>query len=266
MTEKERQLSILPGYFEYRARIAECIAKEEECQSCKKTGVELENCIFEYPVVQDGVIRGVVASRCSRQEQFFAMQRLHTAVGAARIGDKYAGCSFGSFKQTKDGVNALLRCVEYAKKWPNHGGKGILLYGPYGTGKTHLAVATLRNVIESGGTGIFIMVPDMLDSLRSEFDKQRGQREASIIEEIRRAPFLVMDDLGSEKRTDWVEERIFMIINYRYANSLPTVITTNCEPEKLIEQIGGRTVSRIMEMCAQCKMDGSDYRLKLQIV
>ncbi|HVF24501.1 MAG TPA: ATP-binding protein, partial [Anaerolineales bacterium] len=101
----------------------------------------------------------------------------------------------------------------------------LMLEGSYGCGKTHLAAAIANAAVHRGVPTLFITVPDLLDSLRFSFSDPETSFEARF-EDIRNAALLVMDDFGTHNATPWAQEKLFQIINYRYINKLPTVITT----------------------------------------
>jgi len=118
----------------------------------------------------------------------------------------------------------------------------ILLEGTYGCGKTHLAAAIANACVKRGVPTLFITVPDLLDSLRFAYGNPETTFEARF-EEIRDADLLVMDDFGTQNATAWAQEKLFQIINYRYINKLPTVITTNL----ILDEIESRIRSRLQD-------------------
>ncbi len=134
----------------------------------------------------------------------------------------------------------------------------LLLKGGYGCGKTHLAAAIANHAIEMGRPVLFITVPDLLDHLRTAFSPGSPAGYDERFDEVRDAPLLILDDLGTESPTPWAQEKLFQILNYRYNARLPTVITTNHELEEIPLRIRSRLVdpdlTRIVNILAP------DYR------
>ena len=118
----------------------------------------------------------------------------------------------------------------------------LLLEGAYGCGKTHLAAAIANACVQRGVPTLFITVPDLLDSLRFAYNDPETTFEQRF-DDIRNADLLVMDDFGTQNATPWAQEKLFQIINYRYINKLPTVITTNL----ILDEIESRIRSRLQD-------------------
>jgi DNA replication protein DnaC len=133
----------------------------------------------------------------------------------------------------------------------------LLLQGGYGSGKTHLAAAIANRCAEIGIPTLFLTVPDLLDTLRFAFDAQDVTFEERF-EEIRQAPLLILDDFGTQNATPWAQEKLFQILNHRYINRLPLVVTTNLA----LEQIEGRIRSRLCdpELVTRAIILAPDYR------
>ncbi len=133
----------------------------------------------------------------------------------------------------------------------------LLLSGRYGCGKTHLAAAIANFAVALGIPTLFLTVPDLLDTLRFAYDDPDATFE-SRFEEIRSAPLLVMDDFGTQNATEWAQEKLFQILNYRYINKLPLVVTTNL----MLKEMEPRIRSRLEdpEIVTRVNILAPDYR------
>ena len=137
-------------------------------------------------------------------------------------------------------AESLRQAYEAARGYAENPSGWLLLKGGYGCGKTHLAAAIANRCIERGQPVLFITVPDLLDHLRATFAPSSPTGYDERFEEVRAAPLLILDDLGTEAPTPWAQEKLFQILNYRYVAQLPTVITTNHELEEIPLRIRSR--------------------------
>ena len=133
----------------------------------------------------------------------------------------------------------------------------LLLQGDYGCGKTHLSAAIANFAVSAGVPTLFITVPDLLDTLRFAFHDPEASFEERF-EEIRQAPLLILDDFGTQNATPWAQEKLFQIINYRYINRLPLVVTTNLVEEDIEERINSRLQDP--ELVTRVRILVPDYR------
>ena len=133
----------------------------------------------------------------------------------------------------------------------------LLLQGGYGCGKTHLAAAVANFAVGMGVPTLFLTVPDLLDNLRFAYDSETTTFEERF-EEIRNAPFLVLDDFGTQNATSWAQEKLFQIVNYRYINHLPLLVTTNLA----LDEIEARIRSRFSdpELVGTVRIAAPDFR------
>jgi len=133
----------------------------------------------------------------------------------------------------------------------------LLLQGDYGCGKTHLAAAIANFSVSVGVPTLFITVPDLLDALRFAYHDPGASFEVRF-EEIRRAPLLILDDFGTQNATPWAQEKLFQIVNYRYINHLPLVVTTNLAEKDIEERINSRLQDP--ELVTRVRILAPDYR------
>jgi DNA replication protein DnaC len=118
----------------------------------------------------------------------------------------------------------------------------LVFQGVNGCGKTHLAAAIANYRLKEGKPVKFVVVPDLLDHLRSTFSPESTVTYDQLFEEVKNAPLLILDDLGKQSTTPWAQEKLYQIINHRYNYRLPTVVTTNCKTDELDSPISSRLV------------------------
>lgn len=154
-------------------------------------------------------------------------------------------------------ADSLERAHNQAQQFAQKADGWLLLQGGFGCGKTHLAAAIANFTVGVGVPTLFITVPDLLDALRFTYDNPESTFEQRF-EEIRNAPILILDDFGTQNATAWAQEKLFQILNYRYINRLPVVVTTNL----LLEQIEGRIRSRLEdpELVTRVFIQAPDFR------
>lgn len=128
----------------------------------------------------------------------------------------------------------------------------LVFSGPSGAGKTHIAAAIANQSIELGRPALFVVLPDLLDHLRSTYGKDSDISYDQLFEQVRNAPILILDDLGTQNMTGWTQEKLFQLINHRFNTQLPTIFTTNLTPAELPERMRTRltdtSLSRVFEL------------------
>jgi DNA replication protein DnaC len=141
-------------------------------------------------------------------------------------------------------------------------GRGIWFVGDPGTGKTAAAMLVSKLAIEAGRSVAVYSTPRLLNVVRESIESERGV--IGLLDLLGTVELLHLDDLGAERQTDWVLEQLYSIVNTRYEDQRSVIVTTNLQPPELAEQIGARTVSRLIEMCGDpLPLFGADRRQAL---
>ena len=149
-------------------------------------------------------------------------------------------------------------------------GESLYLWGPTGSGKTHLAVALMREdwIAKPSQRPTFVKVPPMLLEIRevfsvsSERSSTDSRSERSIIDRYATADLLILDDVGTEKISDWAIQTLAVIVDKRYSEMRRTLVTSNLSLEELSDRIGDRTAARLAGMSVLAQLSGTDRRLK----
>jgi DNA replication protein DnaC len=154
------------------------------------------------------------------------------------------GLSPEEFRSLEKAVKAAITFAARPRGW-------LVLTGPYGCGKTHLAAAIANSLADKGNPPLFIMVPDLLDHLRATFSPSSSASYDHRFDEIRAAPLLILDDLGAQSTSPWAKEKLHQIFNYRYNAELPTVLTVAVD---MLESIDERLRVRLLDerICTVC--------------
>ena len=244
------------------------MAPQPVCPKCGGSG---------WIIVERAHVSGAEPCECRAQGR---AERLEER---AQIPPLYRHASFHNFlhDDNPDVKNIMLMATNYVRDFPNEGRPGLLLLGEPGTGKTHLAVAALRRIIEKGFEGLFCDYQNLLDRIRSGYDSSSNSSDKEAYRIALDSEVLLLDDLGAHRVTDWVEDTVTSIITYRCNNRKPLIATTNLPDadagsvviqktavgteyrRTLADHIGARARSRLFEMCTVIKMPlVSDYRLR----
>lgn len=184
----------------------------------------------------------MVSCRCAEQESVASRgERLarYSQIGAltrltfANLIARGRGAALRDQEQYK-------RCVEDVRTFAERPEGWIVLSGASGCGKTHIAAAIVNGLLERGEPALFVVVPDLLDHLRSAYQPGGEIGYDELFERVRNAPVLVLDDLGTQAQTPWAQEKLFQLINHRFNTRLPTVVTTNLPPERIDDRLRTR--------------------------
>jgi DNA replication protein DnaC len=209
-----------------------------------------------------------VARPCECREQRLKRSRVRGVASA--IPPRYRGVSFdrppvsdmARQAETKEAVRRIGAFIEELDS-NLRTGRGLWLFGDTGTGKTTLAMLVSKAATQAGNSVAIYSLPKLLARIRRTYEAEPGSDSyGAFFERLTAVDLLHIDDFGAEKRSDWVLEQLYALVNERYEDERSILLTTNLTVDKLEEQIGQRTVSRLTETCEQVPLFGADRRLE----
>jgi DNA replication protein DnaC len=202
-----------------------------------------------------------VATPCRCRSQVVA--KIRSTALRARIPRRYANVGFDRppVPQISEPVVRVVRRFVGDIEANLDAGRGLWFQGPSGTGKTTLAMLVSRAAMEAGRSVAIYSMPRLLSELRGTYREGSAMDDLELLDQLADVDLLHIDDLGAERRNDWVLEQLYVIINSRYEEERSVVITTNVtDPAQLAEQVTPRIVSRLEEMCELLPLWSADGR------
>lgn len=240
--------------------------EEKVCPECKGTGWVLKEYNGKF-----------TAKRC----KCFHNRKSKVLLEQAGIPKRYQNCTFKNFEIHNDSHrHALKISKQFVKNYPIQD-VGLLFIGPCGVGKTHLAIAILKECIEKKGVSCYFCdFRELIRNIQRSYSSDSPMSEQELLTPVFEKEILILDELGAKRTTAWVEETVFYVINHRYNHKKLTIFTSNYldteeeedtrstmfkeKEDSLVDRIGFRLRSRIYEMCKVVEMEGPDYRKKIK--
>lgn len=259
------------------------VSETEKCQYCGKPivygHVEMMGCEYDVPLECPCITKKQDQERAERIRAGREVIRSELRIRAG-LSKRSVQQRFRNYWADEGQREAFQAAREFAKEYieGKNDGTGLILIGGVGSGKSHLASAIINAVVdyvhipdgiaerscERAVVGIpycgayFVGTVSLLEQLRSSYDSDGGILQ--IMEKCKKAELLVLDDLGAEKPSDWTRERLFEIIDYRYNDCSPVVITTNADIQELRRNMGDRICDRIRSMCRTYTVMSKSHR------
>ncbi len=219
--------------FRYNARLPTVITTNEELES-----IEIR---IRSRMVDPGLARIVHILAPDFRRAGVAQDQSDLSTLELHTNQRFDNFDLRERSLTRTEADNLRRALETAQAYAEEPQGWLVLNSVgYGNGKTHLAAAIANEVARRGDSVLFVVVPDLLDHLRAAFNPAAGIPYDKRFKEVKTAPLLVLDDLGTESATPWVREKLYQIFNYRYSAQLPTVITTATPIDEIDERLRSR--------------------------
>jgi len=270
----------LPGAQSIRKEFSVIKAPADVCPICEGTGWK--------PVPANSNSKDRRVTRCDCQLR----ARAQSLLAAARIPRRYEHCELTSYTTDFPGAHkslaeAHLIATSFIKEYDPRGDKGLLIVGEIGTGKTHLAVGILKELVNRGVACLFYDYRELLKEIQNSYNPTVQTTELDVLRPVFEVDVLLLDELGAVKPSGWVWDTVSLILNSRYNDRRTTIITTNfpdlkarerppslgarpseearysAEKETLGDRISDRMYSRLHEMCKVVSLAGVDFRQKI---
>lgn len=239
------------------------LRKCPDCGDVIQMDIEVFNRIRRVPVVCS--CKKTELAKQEKENEYMEKQiRLNQIFKNSLMDEKFYKATFENWNHNIGSKKIYNICLKYANNFKKvkEENIGLLIYGTPGNGKTH-AVSCIANFLLSKEIPtICVSINKLLERIKETYNSHGKEGEETILRSLANADLLIIDDLGTEQRNDWSITRIYNIIDSRYRNSLPTIITTNMDFKELEQFYHKRTYDRLLEMCTPVLNDSTSIRLQ----
>jgi DNA replication protein DnaC len=248
--------------FETQAR------KPAEAYQCEDCGAIVQPIVIDVlggVRILPGICVCVKERRTQEELQRQNAERIHKIerlFSLAQLGPRFQEATFEGWHPRQGTEQAHRAAKTLVDEWDYTGrtGDSLMLIGPVGTGKSHLAAAVINTLIPQGVACIFQPVPELFQRLNATYSRESRETEAQLLHALQEADLLVLDDVGAEKPSPANETRLYQIVDARYRGKKPMLITSNLDVNQLRAQVGERTIDRLIEMCQIVQLEATSYR------
>lgn len=224
-----------------------------------------EACTCASAVAERAEYERAVSEEMQRLKQENRQKRIDMGFQNSKMPNRWKVRTFERFDVTAENEKAFQTARAYADGFTETEGNGLLLMGPVGTGKTHLAAAIAIQLLEREYSVVFGTFNSLLSQIRYSYTGEDKDGEQELFRKYTQCDLLVIDDFGKERVSEWVQQMAFEIINTRYENDKALVITTNMTLAQVGEKYrenGDALVDRLLEICKGIKLEGESWRVK----
>lgn len=195
-----------------------------------------------------------------KAQEYEIKRQIEQKFNISNLGQRFAECTFETF-QFRPGTEKMSKNARaYVDHFDNMDSEGLLIWGVPGNGKSHVAAAIAHAIKAREKTVVFQTVPELLERIRSTFNSKQKSTEKEIMDALLHCDLLILDDIGSEKISDWVLDVMFRIVDGRYRQKRPIIYTTNLNPKELENQLNKRIYDRMVETSIIIENEGTSYR------
>lgn len=244
----------------------DCRQPLEICPNCGEAlqkDIEILNKIRRVPIVCS-CRKKELEQKAIEDENKEKQIRLNSIFKNSLMDEKFKQCTFENWNHDIGSEKIFNICSKYASNFTKakEDNLGLMLYGEPGNGKTHAVSCIANYLMLRGIPTICVSINKMLERIKETYSSYGKEGEETVLKSLSNADLLIIDDLGTEQKNEWSAAKIYNIMDRRYRNGLPTIITTNINLKDLENMYQKRTYDRLMEMCTPVMNDGKSIRVE----